>query len=113
MTASRAHKLGDSIRLTAEVKNSDGSSVNFTGYKIEVKCTNKQNGTVAFNINTVSVDSNMYITSNELNIGKYSIIVRDTSMLKTGEYFVDITYVSADGFRQSIETINLKVMDRI
>ena len=113
MTASRAHKLGDSIRLTAEVKNSDGSSVNLTGYEIEVKCINKQNGTVVFNINTVSVDSNMYITSNELNIGKYSIIVKDTSMLKTGEYFIDITYVSADGFRQSIETINLKVMDRI
>ena len=67
----------------------------------------------SFNINTVSVDSNMYITSNELNIGKYTIIVRDTSMLKTGEYFVDITYVSADGFRQSIETVYLKVMDRI
>lgn len=113
MTALRTHKLGDSIRLTAEVKNSDGSSVNFTGYKIEVKCTNKENCTVAFNINTDSVDSNMYITSNELNIGKYIIIVRDTSMLKTGEYFIDITYVSADGFRQSIETVNLKVMDRI
>ena len=113
MTASRTHKIGDSIRWTADVKNSDGSPVNFTGYTIEVKFTNKQNGIVAFNINTIGVDSNMYVTSNELNIGKYIIIVRDTSMLKIGEYFVDITYVSADGFRQSTETISLKVMDRI
>ena len=113
MAASRTHKLGDSIRWTAEVKNSDGSHVNFTGYKIEVKCTNRQSGVAVFKMNTSGVDSNMYITSNELSIGKYTIIVKDTSALKVGEYFVDITYVSADGFRQSIETVILKVMDRV
>ena len=113
MTVSRTHKLGDSIRWTAVVKNSDGSPVNFTGYKIEVKCTNKQSGVSVFEINTTGVDLNMYITSNELSIGKYTIIIKDTNVLKVGEYFVDITYVSADGFRQSIETVRLKVMDRV
>ena len=66
-----------------------------------------------FFISVTKKGNEVLFTSNELNIGKYSIIVKDTSMLKTGEYFIDITYVSADGFRQSIEAINLKVMDRI
>lgn len=113
MAISRKHIFKDSIRWTANVKNNDGSSTNLNGYRIDLKIVNKQNNLNIISINSNSIDSNMYITTNELNIGKYEIIIKNTSLLKTGDYYVNISYVSADGFTQTVESIDLKITDRL
>ena len=113
MAISRNHIFKDSIRWTASVKNNDGSSTNLNGYRIDLKIVNRQNNLNTISINSNSIDSNMYITTNELNIGKYEIIIKNTSLLKIGYYYVSISYVSADGFTQTVESIDLKVMDRL
>lgn len=48
----------------------------------------------------------------QLNIGKFQVIIKYTSSFSTGDYYVDIQYTDVNGFKQSSESFNLKIVDR-
>ena len=106
-------KLGDSIRWNIAYKQSDNiSPVNLTGYTINVDAVNKAKNSVLFNISSATPTANQYITLNPIS-GTFTVVVKDTSSFVPGVYNVDIEYVTADGFKTSSKTFELRVVERL
>ena len=106
-------KIGDSIRWNIAYKQSDKiSPVNLTGYTINVDAVNKAKNSVLFNIVSSASTSNQYITIDAI-AGTFIVIIKDTSSFVHGVYNVDIEYVTADGFKTSSKTFELRVVERL
>lgn len=106
------HKVGDSIKWKLKNVQEDGvTPINWSGSTIVCKAINKFNQTqVLFEVDSSLPTSNAYITVDQLNIGKYEVIVKDTDLFKIGEYLVDFKYKNTDGFKQSSKSITLKIV---
>ena len=106
-------KLGDSIRWNIAYKQSDNvSPVNLIGYTINVDAVNKANKSILFNIASSTPTSNQYITIDAI-AGTFTVVIKDTSSFVPGVYNVDIEYVTADGFKTSSKTFELRVVERL
>ena len=106
-------KIGDSIRWNIAYKQSDNvSPVNLIGYTINVDAVNKANKSILFNIASSTPTSNQYITIDAI-AGTFTVVIKDTSSFVPGVYNVDIEYITADGFKTSSKTFELRVVERL
>lgn len=106
-------KIGDSVRWNIAYKQSDNvTPVNLTGYTINIDAVNKANNSVLFNVSSSVSTANQYISVNALS-GTFTIVIKDTSTFIPGVYNVDIEYVTADGFKTSSKTFELRVVERL
>ena len=106
-------KIGDSVRWNIAYKQSDNvTPVNLTGYTINIDAVNKANNSVLFNVSSSVSTVNQYISVNALS-GTFTIVIKDTSTFIPGVYNVDIEYVTADGFKASSKTFELRVVERL
>lgn len=106
-------KIGDSIIWKMKLKNADNTSVNLTGFLIDIDAYNKANNTQLFNITSANATTNMYISETDLILGEYSVIIKDTATFPAGDYLVDVEYTSADGFKRSTPTFQIKMVERL
>jgi len=107
------HKIGDSIKWKIKSTQSDGiTPINWSTAIIEVKAVNKFTQAVLFGFSTAASDTDKYITTANLNIGEYEVVIKNTDDFQTGEYIVDFRYI-LDGFKQSTKAIPLKIVNRI
>lgn len=106
-------KIGDSIIWKMKLKNADNTAVNLTGFLIDIDAYNKVNDTQLFNIISVSATANMYISETDLVLGEYSVVIKDTATFPAGDYLVDVEYTSADGFKRSTPTFQIKMVERL
>ena len=106
-------KIGDSIIWKMKLKNADNTAVNLTGFLIDIDAYNKVNDTQLFNITSVSATANMYISETNLILGEYSVVIKDTATFPAGDYLVDVEYTSADGFKRSTPTFQIKMVERL
>lgn len=108
------HKIGDSIKWELRSLQSDGvTPVNWTGYQIEISAVNKVTNYELFKVSTNNGTSDSYITVNELSIGKFNIIIKNTDNFKVGEYSVDVRYINPDGIKQSSKSFIIKIVNRL
>lgn len=109
------HKAGDSIRWNISYKQADEvTPVNLNGYEVIVNCTSRISGSAQlFTISSNGISSDRYITKDNFSIGVYQIIVKNTQSFPKGEYFVDIQYIDASGFKQSAKTFSLRIVERL
>ena len=106
-------KIGDSIRWNIAYKQSDNvSPVNLIGYTINVDAVNKANKSILFNVVSSAPTSNQYITIDAV-AGTFIVIIKDTSSFVPCVCNVDIEYVTADGFKTSSKTFELRVVERL
>ena len=106
-------KIGDSIIWKMKLKNADNTAVNLTGFLIDIDAYNKANGTQLFNIISANATANMYISETNLVLGEYSVVIKDTATFPAGDYLVDVEYTSADGFKRSTPTFQIKMVERL
>lgn len=106
------HKKGDSIRWNVKYNHESGTAYNLTGFTIIVSIKDRTSNVSRVDINSNIYNVNYQITTDEFNIGKFKIIIKDTSVFPIGDYFVDIQYVDANGFKDSSESFNLKIANR-
>lgn len=106
-------KIGDSIIWKMKLKNADNTAVNLTGFLIDIDAYNKANDTQLFNITSINATANMYISETNLVNGEYSVVVKDTATFPAGDYLVDVEYTSADGFKRSTPTFQIKMVERL
>ena len=106
-------KIGDSIIWKMKLKNADNTAVNLTGFLIDIDAYNKANDTQLFNITSVNATANMYISETNLGLGEYSVVIKDTATFPAGDYLVDVEYTSADGFKRSTPTFQIKMVERL
>lgn len=106
-------KIGDSIIWKMKLKNADNTAVNLTGFLIDIDAYNKANDAQLFNITSVSATANMYISETDLVLGEYSVVIKDTATFPAGDYLVDVEYTSADGFKRSTPTFQIKMVERL
>ena len=106
-------KIGDSIIWKMKLKNADNTAVNLTGFLIDIDAYNKANDTQLFNITSANVTANMYISETNLVLGEYSVVIKDTATFPAGDYLVDVEYTSADGFKRSTPTFQIKMVERL
>jgi hypothetical protein len=106
-------KIGDSIIWKMKLKNADNTAVNLTGFLIDIDAYNKVNDTQLFNITSLNATANMYISETNLMNGEYSVVIKDTATFPAGDYLVDVEYTSADGFKRSTPTFQIKMVERL
>lgn len=106
-------KIGDSIIWKMKLKNADNTAVNLTGFLIDIDAYNKANNTQLFNITSANATANMYISETDLVLGEYSVVIKDTATFPVGDYLVDVEYTSADGFKRSTPTFQIKMVERL
>ena len=106
-------KIGDSIIWKMKLKNADNTAVNLTGFLIDIDAYNKTNNTQLFNITSANATINMYISETNLILGEYSVVIKDTATFPAGDYLVDVEYTSADGFKRSTPTFQIKMVERL
>ena len=106
-------KIGDSIIWKMKLKNADNTAVNLTGFLIDIDAYNKVNDTQLFNITSANATANMYISETDLVLGEYSVVIKDTATFPVGDYLVDVEYTSADGFKRSTPTFQIKMVERL
>ena len=106
-------KIGDSIIWKMKLKNADNTAVNLTGFLIDIDAYNKVNDAQLFNITSASATANMYISETNLVLGEYSVVIKDTATFPAGDYLVDVEYTSADGFKRSTPTFQIKMVERL
>ena len=106
-------KIGDSIIWKMKLKNADNTAVNLTGFLIDIDAYNKVNNAQLFNITSSTATANMYISETNLVLGEYSVIIKDTTTFPVGDYLVDVEYTSADGFKRSTPTFQIKMVERL
>lgn len=106
-------KIGDSIIWKMQLKNADNTAVNLTGFLIDIDAYNKTNNTQLFNITNSNATANMYISETNLVNGEYSVVIKDTATFPAGDYLVDVEYTSADGFKRSTPTFQIKMVERL
>ena len=106
-------KIGDSIIWKMKLKNADNTAVNLTGFLIDIDAYNKASNTQLFNITSASATANMYISETDLVLGEYSVVIKDTATFPAGDYLVDVEYTSADGFKRSTPTFQIKMVERL
>lgn len=106
-------KIGDSIIWKMKLKNADNTAVNLTGFLIDIDAYNKVNDTQLFNITNASATANMYISETNLVLGEYSVVIKDTATFPAGDYLVDVEYTSADDFKRSTPTFQIKMVERL
>lgn len=108
------HKVGDSIKWELKSYQADGTTpVNWSGFTIDVTAINKVSNFELFSISSKTPSSDSYITIDELDVGKFSIVMKNTEHFRIGEYSVDIRYTSPDGFKQSSKSIPIKIVNRL
>lgn len=106
-------KIGDSIIWKMKLKNADNTAVNLTGFLIDIDAYNKANDAQLFNITSANATANMYISETDLVLGEYSVVIKDTATFPAGDYLVDVEYTSADGFKRSTPTFQIKMVERL
>ena len=106
-------KIGDSIIWKMKLKNADNTAVNLTGFLIDIDAYNKANDAQLFNITSANATANMYISETNLILGEYSVVIKDTAAFPAGDYLVDVEYTSADGFKRSTPTFQIKMVERL
>ena len=106
-------KIGDSIIWKMKLKNADNTAVNLTGFLIDIDAYNKANDAQLFNITSSTATANMYISETNLVLGEYSVVIKDTATFPAGDYLVDVEYTSADGFKRSTPTFQIKMVERL
>ena len=106
-------KIGDSIIWKMKLKNADNTAVNLTGFLIDIDAYNKLNNAQLFNITSSTGTTNMYISETNLVLGEYSVVIKDTATFPAGDYLVDEEYTSADGFKRSTPTFQIKMVERL
>ena len=106
-------KIGDSIIWKMKLKNADNTAVNLTGFLIDIDAYNKANDAQLFNITSANATANMYISETNLILGEYSVVIKDTATFPVGDYLVDVEYTSADGFKRSTPTFQIKMVERL
>ena len=112
--ASIVVKRGDSIIWKVVYKQSDNiTPVNLTGFNIDVDAYNRNTNAILFNIVSNAPTSNMYITTDTLAIGEFSIIIKDTDTFSLGDYLVDIEYIDAEGFQKSSKSFGVRIVERL
>lgn len=107
-------KKGDSISWKVKYKQSDNiTPVDLTGFSIDVDAYNRTNKALLFNILSGTPTSNMWITTDRLHLGEFSIVVKDTSGFTLGDYSIDIEYRDVDGFTKSSKSFGLRLVERL
>lgn len=106
------HKIGDSISWSLNYKQSNNSPVDLTNYTININAINRSN-VEAFNVSSDSPTSNQYIDISDVANGNFKFIIKDTSLFRRGDYYVDIEYTDLVGYKKSSKSFNLRLVERL
>lgn len=106
------HKIGDSISWSLNYKQSNNSPVDLTNFNININATSRSNIEV-FNVSSNSPTSNSYIDISDVVNGNFKLIIKDTSLFRRGDYYVDIEYTDLVGYKKSSKSFNLTLVGRL
>ena len=89
------------------------TSLDLTDYSIRIEGISKLDGnTELFSVDSGTPTDNEYITTDLLAQGKFSLVIKNTSNFTEGDYYVDVSYTSPEGIKQSTNAIVLRMKKR-
>lgn len=105
-------KLGDSFSFSGSYAQVDASPVNLTGYNLELRIYNRMANAVIVVKSTEPSPGNSIAITDHL-LGKFSVLITDTSFLLEEDYFVDIATISETGIKQTSKSFYLRMRKQI
>ena len=102
-------KRGDTLKLNGSFKQTTGSAMNLTGFKVEVTIIDETNKVITIAENA-SGNRSLVV---DKAAGTFALVMKDTEVLRNENYWVDFKYISADGVEQSSKSVGLKVKNKL
>ena len=110
-------KRGDTLLLTGVYKQSDGSAMNLTGYELEVKVINGSDRPVVTVVSGGNGNGNgnakRSLTITNATTGAFTLVIKDTEVLKEDEYWIDFKATGASGYEQTSKALRLRVKNKL
>lgn len=104
-------KRGNSLTLNGTFEQSNSVAMDIASFEIRADITD-DNGRVMIAIREDG-PTDRKVTVTDAVHGKFTVFVKDTSVLRGEEYWMDFTYVTPDGVQQATKAIKIKVKNRL
>ena len=106
-------KRGDTLLIDGVYRQSTGDLMNLEGYMLECNIINSSDRSVITVVTGISTTSRV-LTITEPTAGKFTLVVKDTEILRDEDYFVDFkaTAISSN-YEQTSKAIRLKVKAKL
>lgn len=106
-------KRGDTLLIDGVYKQSNGAPMNLEGYMLECNIINSADRSVITVVTGISTTSRV-LTITDTTAGKFTLVVKDTEILRDEDYFVDFkaTAISSN-YEQTSKAIRLKVKAKL
>jgi hypothetical protein len=106
-------KRGDTLLIDGVYKQSNGAPMNLEGYTLECNVINSSDRSVVTVVTGISTPSRV-LTITEPTAGKFTLVVKDTEVLRDEDYFIDFkaTTISSN-YEQTSKAIRLKVKAKL
>lgn len=105
-------KRGDTLVLTGVYKQSNGTVMNLTGYVLEINILNSNDRTIA-TIKSNSSTSNRSVVVTDAVNGAFTLVVKDTDVLREDDYYIDFKAVGSNGYEQTSKALRLKIKNKL
>lgn len=106
------HKIGDSVVWKINYRQDDGTPINLYGFDINIDAFNKVSKSKLFYFSLSNGTNNEYFIVDNIELGEFTIIIKNTDYFKTGSYDVDLEFIDSQGFKRSSKSFNLRVVER-
>ena len=106
-------KRGDTLLVDGVYKQSNGDPMNLKGYTLECNIINSSDRSVITVVTGISITSRV-LTITEPTAGKFTLVVKDTEVLRDEDYFVDFKATAiSNNYEQTSKSIRLKVKAKL
>lgn len=103
-------KRGDTLAFTGQYKQKTGDPMDLTGHTLTVNVLNANDKPV-FSI----VDNDAYrsvVITNAID-GRFTVVVKDTNILREEDYWLDIKATSPNGHTNTSKAVKLRVKNKL
>ena len=106
-------KRGDTLLIDGVYRQSTGDPMNLEGYTLECNIINSSDRSVITVVTGISTTSRV-LTITEPTAGKFTLVVKDTEILRDEDYFVDFKATAiSNNYEQTSKAIRLKVKAKL
>lgn len=111
--ASITIKRGDTLLVKGVYKQDSGIVMDLTGYTVEVNMIDDTTSRSAVTIVSGNSTSNRSVVITNATAGEFVLVMKDTEVLKSDDYWIDFKAVGISGYEQTSQAVRLKVKNKL
>ena len=105
-------KRGDTLQFSCSYKDTNSTPIDLSTFIITVSVINDSDITVV-EISSTDNTPLRTISTGTLDVGTFSVVMKDTEILTEDVYFVDIKYTTVSGIETTSKAFKLNVKSKL